>query len=72
MPWADCHFSVSLCTDRPPLRKNLKGPLVSLFPEGRGGEGGSVTGYLVFVPLADLHFSSDQPRIPALAKVTAG
>ena len=66
--WADCHFSVSLCTDPPPLRKNLKGSLLRFFS---WGEGGSVTGYLVFVPWADCHFSSDKPRIPALAKMSS-
>ena len=55
--------------DPPPLRKNLKGPFIRFFL--RGGGGGSVTGYLVFVPWADCHFSSDKPRIPALAKMSS-
>ena len=72
VPWADCNFSVSLCTDPPPLRKNLKGPLVSFFPEGRGG-GGSVAGYLVFVPWQIVIWAptSLALSIPALAKMSS-
>ena len=34
VPWADCHFSVSLCTHYPaPLGKGAPSPI---FPEGRG------------------------------------
>ena len=53
VPWADCHFSVSLCTNYP-LPLLVEGAPSPIFPEGKGG---LYTGYLVSVPWADCHFS---------------
>ena len=55
VPWADSHFSVSLCTHYPlPPPLLVEGAPSPIFPEGKGG---LYTGYLVSVPWADCHFS---------------